>query len=240
MSTCFVVMPYSEVFREYYDEIFNPAIEAAGLMPVLAEAQFTAQGMIDQVVDGIRSSKIVIADLTDERPNVFYEMGLAHAMSEPVIILTQREESVPSDLKHYRWIPYKTVSATWANRLRNQLTKALEDVLGVLESSREGPSSLRPASMDAIQLAAIGQRLANLSAFQRVLFDYIRKHIDGLGQEAIAAGVSRGGSELFYRLEQLRLFGLIIAEKVGPYDSGTPTFTYRLSPAAKELFERNM
>ena len=83
MSTCFVVMPYSEVFREYYQDIFHPAIEAVGLSPVLAEAQFIAQGMIDQVVAGIRSSKIVIADVTDERPNVFYEMGLAHARVSP-------------------------------------------------------------------------------------------------------------------------------------------------------------
>jgi hypothetical protein len=82
--------------------------------------------------------------------------------------------------------------------------------------------------MDAIQLADIGQRLANLSAFQRVLLDYIKKHIDGLSQGAIAASVSRGGSELFYQLEQLRLLGLIIAEKEGPHDSGAPTFTYRL------------
>ena len=122
---CFVVMPYSEIFREYHLHIFAPAIQAAGLTPIVADDRFTTRGMVDQVTTGIRSSKIVLADLTGERPNVFYEMGLAHALGKPVIMLTQRAESIPSDLQHLRWIRYETISVNWAQELQEHLTQAL-------------------------------------------------------------------------------------------------------------------
>jgi nucleoside 2-deoxyribosyltransferase len=240
MPQCFVVMPYSEIFREYHLHIFAPAIQAAGLTPIVADDRFTTRGMVDQVTTGIRSSKIVLADLTGERPNVFYEMGLAHALGKPVIMLTQRAESIPSDLQHLRWIRYETISVNWAQKLQEHLTQALKDALVELDTGTERPSSLRPAEMDAVQSWGVGQRIVNLPGFQRTLLDYIRNESEGLSQEQIQAKVARSPGEVFYRLEQLRLLGLIIAEEIGRHASGVPKFHYRLSPSVKSFFETRL
>jgi hypothetical protein len=50
---------------------------------------------------------LIVADCTDRNPNVFYEIGLAHAIGKPTILLTQREEDVPFDLRHWRYIAYQ-------------------------------------------------------------------------------------------------------------------------------------
>ena len=51
--------------------------------------------------------RVVIADLTGRNPNVFYEVGLAHAISKDVIMLTQSMEFVSFDLKTLRCITYE-------------------------------------------------------------------------------------------------------------------------------------
>lgn len=52
-------------------------------------------------------ARIVIADLTGKNPNVFYEVGVAHTVGENVILITQRIEDVPFDLRHLRHIQYE-------------------------------------------------------------------------------------------------------------------------------------
>ena len=55
----------------------------------------------------VSRSRLLIADLTGQNANVFYELGLAHAISKDVILLTQSMEFVPFDLKTIRCIVYE-------------------------------------------------------------------------------------------------------------------------------------
>jgi hypothetical protein len=56
--------------------------------------------------DAIRAARIIIADCTGRNANIFYEIGLAHALGKPVVLLSQHEEDVPFDLGHIRFIKY--------------------------------------------------------------------------------------------------------------------------------------
>ena len=60
------------------------------------------------IVRAIKNSSLIVADLIDSNPNVFYELGLGHALNKPVIMLTQDIEDLPFDLRSYRVIPYTT------------------------------------------------------------------------------------------------------------------------------------
>ena len=51
---------------------------------------------------------MIVADLTSANPNVFYELGLAHALKKPVILITQSIADIPFDLKSYRLLEYST------------------------------------------------------------------------------------------------------------------------------------
>ena len=68
--------------------VFKPAIEKAGLHAVRADAEIFGTGkIIDQVWRGINNAKVLIAELTTRNVNVFYELGPAHALQKPVVLV---------------------------------------------------------------------------------------------------------------------------------------------------------
>lgn len=134
-DTCFVMMPFASPIGEYYSAVYEPAIRKAGLTPVRADAEIFATGKImEQVWSGIRSAKVLVAELTARNPNVFYELGLAHALQKPVVLISSNEEDVPFDLKHIRVIYYNMTDPFWGSKL---LDKVAENILSALKNPDE-------------------------------------------------------------------------------------------------------
>lgn len=134
-DSCFVMQPFAAPLGEYYDKIYRPAIEKAGLRPVRADAEIFATGKImDQVWHGINAAKVLVAELTTRNPNVFYELGLAHAMKKPVVLVSAREEDVPFDLQHIRVIYYDMSDPFWGNKL---IEKVAENILSAIQNPEE-------------------------------------------------------------------------------------------------------
>ena len=75
----------------------------------------------DQVLDNISRSEIVLAELSGERPNCYYEAGFAHALGKKMVFCTRRGEEIHFDLKGYRFIQWRT-----EEELRQELRKFLE------------------------------------------------------------------------------------------------------------------
>ena len=64
-DSCFVMQPFAPPLGDYYEKIYRPAIEKAGLRPVRADADIFATGKImDQVWSGINAAKVLVAELT--------------------------------------------------------------------------------------------------------------------------------------------------------------------------------
>jgi hypothetical protein len=134
-ATCFVVMPFAEPIGGYYQSIYEPAIVKAGLRPVRADTDIFATGKImEQVWEGITQAKVLVAELTSRNPNVFYELGLAHAMQKPVVLVSSNEDDVPFDLKHIRVIYYDVKDPFWGDKL---IKKVAENVLSALNHPEE-------------------------------------------------------------------------------------------------------
>src|SRR5713101_1049786 len=92
-ATCLVLMPFSTEHREVYEEI-RRAIEDVGLAPLRMD-DISAQGpLISALWQSLRNARCVVADLTGRNPNVFYELGLAHAIGKPTLLLSQSMEDV--------------------------------------------------------------------------------------------------------------------------------------------------
>lgn len=72
---------------------------------------------------------MLLADLTGKNPNVFYELGLAHALSKPVVLITESVENVPFDLRSLRHIVYDKNEPDWGNVLKKGITSAITEVL---------------------------------------------------------------------------------------------------------------
>jgi nucleoside 2-deoxyribosyltransferase len=124
------MQPFGGTLGGYYDSIFRPAIERIGLMPIRADAEIFSTGKImDQVWRGIRSAKVLVAELTSKNPNVFYELGLAHALNKPVVLVSSNEDDVPFDLRHIRVIVYDRLDPFWGQKLIDKVADNIESAL---------------------------------------------------------------------------------------------------------------
>jgi len=129
-TTCFVMQPFGGPLGSYYELIFKPAIEQAGMTAVRADDDIFATGKImDQVWRGIRQAKILVAELTSKNPNVFYELGLAHALEKPVLLVSSNQEDVPFDLRHIRAILYDQADPFWGQKLINKIADNIKSAL---------------------------------------------------------------------------------------------------------------
>ena len=96
----FVIMPFDEDFLELYNKLredFKDNFEFTN-----AGDLDNQQNILQDIVEGIYKADVIIADLTGLNPNVFYELGLAHAMNKKVVIITQDISELPFDIKSYR------------------------------------------------------------------------------------------------------------------------------------------
>lgn len=134
-ETCFVMQPFAKPHGDYYDKIFRPAIEKTGFLAVRADNEIFATGkIIDQVLRGISAAKVLVAELTTRNPNVFYELGIAHALNKPVVMVSANEADVPFDLHHIRIIYYDVSDPFWGSKL---IDKIAENIISAVKNPEE-------------------------------------------------------------------------------------------------------
>jgi hypothetical protein len=134
-DTCFVMMPFAEPLGGYYASMYQPAIEKAKLRAVRADAEIFGTGkIIDQIWTGIHGARVLVAELTGRNPNVLYELGLAHALRKPVVLVSSNKEDVPFDVQHVRVIYYDTRDPFWGTKL---IDKVAENILSALKNPEE-------------------------------------------------------------------------------------------------------
>jgi hypothetical protein len=77
---------------------------------------------------------VLIAELTSRNANVFYELGLAHALKKPVVLVSSNEADVPFDLHHIRVIYYDVHDPFWGQKL---IDKIAENILSAIKNPDE-------------------------------------------------------------------------------------------------------
>ena len=126
---CFTIMPYGDWFDVYYNKIYAPAIEEAGLISKRADDLYRPSSIVHDIWQYTKESKIVLADLTGKNPNVLYELGLAHAIAKPVILIVEKMEDIPYDLRALRIIEYDKNAHNWGELLKDKIINAIKEVL---------------------------------------------------------------------------------------------------------------
>jgi len=95
----FVVMQFAEPYDTFYKEVIQKQAEAAGY-EVFRIDEKAGPGVIFQDIQReIEQAEVVIAEITPPNPNVFYEVGYAHALGKPTILLAQRGAQLPFDIR---------------------------------------------------------------------------------------------------------------------------------------------
>lgn len=125
---CFVLMPFISKFDSLYSKILKPVVKKTFKYNCIrADEIFGTKPIIEDVWTYIKKAKFLIADLTDRNPNVFYELGIAHALNKNVILITQDINDVPFDLKHFRCIVYED-SIAGAGKLEEGLKSTIANL----------------------------------------------------------------------------------------------------------------
>jgi hypothetical protein len=102
----FVLMPFDRDFRDVYRLGIKPAAEHAGAYCERIDEQIFAESILSRIYNQIAKADLIVADMTGRNPNVFYEVGYAHALGKTAILVTQNSDDIPFDLKHYPHIIY--------------------------------------------------------------------------------------------------------------------------------------
>ncbi|MEY2932389.1 MAG: hypothetical protein RL033_3138, partial [Pseudomonadota bacterium] len=84
---CFVLMPFDSRFNDTYQLGVKQASSEVGAYCERVDEQIFEERILDRIYNQIARADLIIADMTDRNPNVFYEVGYAHALGKPSILL---------------------------------------------------------------------------------------------------------------------------------------------------------
>lgn len=129
----FVLMPFKTELMPVYEDHIKKVAGLLNLSIARADNFFSPNPIMSEIWSAIAQAKILVADCTDKNPNVFYEIGIAHAIDKPVILITQNPDDVPFDLRHRRYIPY-SYTPPGMNKFEQALLLTINEVKKDLES----------------------------------------------------------------------------------------------------------
>lgn len=93
-------MPFDLKFNDIYKFGIKGAADDVGAYAERVDEQIFSGGILDRIFNQISKADVIVADMTGRNPNVFYEVGYAHALGKVVLLLTQNTDDIPFDLKH--------------------------------------------------------------------------------------------------------------------------------------------
>jgi hypothetical protein len=131
----FVLMPFEPALKPVYEDHIVNVVQNLGLTVARGDNFFTVHSIISDIWAAIYTARAIIADCTGRNPNVFYEIGLAHVLGKPVILITQSSDDVPFDIRHLRYIQYE-YTPRGMRIFEEKLADTLKTELG-LEVARE-------------------------------------------------------------------------------------------------------
>lgn len=132
MQSCFVIQPFNSVFDKRYDDTFAEAIKNANLVPYRVDRDPSTSILIESIESGIKKSAICFADITEDNPNVWYELGFAFAAGKEVVMACAENrvgKKYPFDIQHRHVIQYKTESSSDFKKLQEEITSRINSAL---------------------------------------------------------------------------------------------------------------
>jgi hypothetical protein len=133
--SCFVIMPFSATtactegeWSDFFETVLKPSIENAGLDYECHRSSANRGNIVKAIIQSLNDAHVVIADLTDSNPNVFYELGVRHALTNRTILLAQDRDFIPFDLRTYASHVYDWKSEAGREELGERLRALLLEV----------------------------------------------------------------------------------------------------------------
>ncbi|MEM7085398.1 MAG: hypothetical protein AAF489_04405 [Bacteroidota bacterium] len=191
-KNCFVIMPFGGYFDQYYSEIYVKAIEEAGFESRRGDDLYRPGSIVKDIWSLTKDADVILADLTSKNPNVMYELGLAHAITKPVVLISDTLDDVPFDLRSLRVVTYDTKLPNWGELLKNDILMSLSEILESPEESIP-PAFLEVSKTKTLEVDEIGKQILELKNEVNSLKLLSRKG-NGLSQSSSKIYVDRDGA----------------------------------------------
>lgn len=165
----FVVMPFADEFRDAYELGIKPACVQAGASCARVDEQLFLENILERIYGQIAKADVIVAEMTGRTPNVFYEVGYAHGLGKPVILLTSKAADIPFDLMHYPHVVYGGQIRTLKAELEKKIAWCIEhpELLRSQTSFRSSAGSALDQMGDQIITYLTENRYTKMS-FERI------------------------------------------------------------------------
>ena len=163
-KACFVIAPVGEEGTEERARsdrvlryVIRPAVEKCGYSPTRAD-EISEPGLITtQIIERLLGDDLVIADMTGQNANVFYELALRHAFRKPVILLIRVGERIPFDVAGMRTVSLDHQDLESVDRCKEEITAQIE-VIDANPDSVESPVTVAANLRALSEGGDLGQR----------------------------------------------------------------------------------
>lgn len=133
MKKCFVVSPIGEDGSEtranadkLFKYIIKPVCEDCNFEAVRVDKLNDTNSITQTIIENLESADLVIADITEHNPNVFYEMGYRARTQRPIIHLKSKNEKLPFDVNTIRTFEYDLTDLDSVEEIKSRLVKTIE------------------------------------------------------------------------------------------------------------------
>lgn len=132
---CFIVMPFSLEWSNDVHQTLANSCKSVSVTPVRGDDVFTPTDILVDIWQSINGADFVIADITGRNANVLYELGVAHTLAKPVLIISRNAADIPIDLATRRVILYGQSQDAWQEDLGVKVTRAIKEILRLYQLS---------------------------------------------------------------------------------------------------------
>jgi hypothetical protein len=193
MKKCFVIMPIRQSgtpeyrhYRALYDNVIRTTISNLGYEVKRADDYQKSGSITKEIILHLAQSDLVIADLTSLNANVFYELGVRHALrgTGTIMILDEKETTIPFDITTYRVIKFRS-DMEGIGTLSTELHSYVIDFEAGTTDSRDSlVHDHLPSLPKDVLSAADGTQEGELRKQFQVLKKQLQAYIDKYGQHS--------------------------------------------------------
>jgi len=105
-KTCFVIMSFDPVYDEVYKSAIEPALRSKKYKCIRADSEAGPGNIPSEIVKNIILADIIVADLSEPNPNVYYELGISHCVGNKTIGIAREGVTLPFDVSPFRVTMY--------------------------------------------------------------------------------------------------------------------------------------
>lgn len=121
----FVLTPFNDEFTSSYQAIKH-TVEDLDFKCSRGDDASISHNILGHIIQEMLKSRLIIANISGRNSNVFYELGIAHALDKQVLLLANEQSKIPFDLSHIRVLVYKD-EADLNKKLRNWFVHSLAE-----------------------------------------------------------------------------------------------------------------